>query len=122
MSNKPKTVSEYISSKPKEARDRLSELSEYLWIADPEAKQELKWGKPAFVDDGILYVFSGSKSHVSLHPTPSVIDHFRKELSGFTVSANTIQFPLDKPIPKSIVLKLAKFRVKEKKLKGIGWK
>jgi uncharacterized protein YdhG (YjbR/CyaY superfamily) len=54
MTDKPKTVEEYISSKPKEAQERLEELRRYLKLADPDADEELKWGKPAFVNNGIL--------------------------------------------------------------------
>ncbi len=122
MPEKPKTVQEYIFSRPEEAQKRLSELREYLKVADPAAIEELKWGKPAFVSNGILYVYAAAKKHISLHPTPSVIDHFRGELEFLISSDNTIQFPIDKPIPKDIVVKVAKFRVSEKNEKGINWK
>lgn len=122
MTDKPKTVEEYIASKPKETQERLEELRSYLNLADPAAVEELKWGKPAFVNNGVLYVYAAAKKHVSLHPTPSVINHFRKELKSFKLSDNTIQFPLDNPIPKEIVIKLATLRVHEKNEKGVGWK
>ncbi|MDO3380602.1 iron chaperone [Gilvimarinus algae] len=122
MTSKPKAVKEYLSSKPREVQQRLEELRSYLQLADPKAKEELKWGKPAFTNNGILYVYAGLKKHISLHPTPSVIAAFHEDLKGYTCSENTIQFPLDKPIPKALVIKLAKFRVFEKLEKGIGWK
>lgn len=122
MADKPRTVEEYIASKPKEAQRRLEELRSYLSLADPAAVEEMKWGKPAFVRDGVLYVYAGAKKHISLHPTPSVISQFRKDLKSFKLSENTVQFPLDKPIPKDIVMKLAAHRVHEKNEKGIGWK
>ena len=60
MTDKPKTVDEYIASKPRETQVRLEELRSYLKLADPTAIEELKWGKPAFVRDGVLYVLVGS--------------------------------------------------------------
>ena len=122
MEGKAKTVQEYISAKPRQAQQRLCELRDYLKSADPTAIEELKWGKPAFVNNGILYVYAVAKKHISLHPTPSVIEHFREELESFKLSDNTIQFPLDNPIPREIVVKLATLRVHEKNAKGIGWK
>ncbi len=37
MTEKPKTVQEYISTKPKDTQKRLFELREYLKAAYPEA-------------------------------------------------------------------------------------
>lgn len=122
MTVKPKTVREYISSKPKEAQKRLSELRKYLKAADPCASDELKWGKPALVNNGILYVYAAAKNHISLHPTPSVIAHFRGELGSFVSSDNTVQFSLSDPIPETVVTKIAKQRIFEKDKKGIKWK
>jgi uncharacterized protein YdhG (YjbR/CyaY superfamily) len=122
MTAKPKTIQEYIESKPKETQERLEELHSYLKLAVPEADEGLKWGKPALIHNGILFVYAGFKEHVSLHPTPSVINTFRKELEAYKLSDNTIQFSSDKPIPKELVLKIANLRVYEKNEKGIGWK
>ena len=122
MKVKPTNVEEYISSKPPKAQERLRELRGYLKLADPNAAEELKWGKPAFTNDGILYVYSASKTHLSLHPTPSVIEALHEELKTHSLSGNTIRFPLDAPIPEALVLKIAGLRVFEKNEKGIGWK
>jgi uncharacterized protein YdhG (YjbR/CyaY superfamily) len=122
MTGNPATVEEYIASKPREARKRLEEMRRYLRHADPGAEEELKWGKPAFVNNGILYVYAAFKKHISLHPTPSVISAMRKDLEVFEVSENTIQFPLEQPIPGKLVEKIASLRVCEKNDKGIGWK
>jgi uncharacterized protein YdhG (YjbR/CyaY superfamily) len=122
MTKKAQTVDEYISAQPQETRERLEELRSFLALADPNAHEELKWGKPAFVNQGILYVYAASQQHVSLHPTPSVLNTLRNELTAFTVSSNTIRFALDQPVPKALVLKIAKLRVYEKTRSGIGWK
>ena len=122
MATKPTNVKEYISSKPGEVQEKLEELRAYLKIADPNASDELKWGKPAIVNNGILFVYAGFKKHISLHPTPSVVSAFHKELEIYKLSENTIQFPLDTPIPKDLVVEIAKLRVFEKNEKGIGWK
>ncbi|MCB1668654.1 MAG: DUF1801 domain-containing protein [Porticoccaceae bacterium] len=122
MTEKPKTVQEYIATKPKDAQKRLFELREYLKAAYPEASEELKWGKPALVHNGILYVYAAAKKHISLHPTPSVISYFRNEFGSLISSDNTIQFSLNDPIPEKVVMKIAKQRIFEKENKGIKWK
>ena len=122
MADKPKTVEEYISSRPEQLPERLEELRSCLRLADPNAHEELRWGKPAFVNEGILFVYAGFKKHISLHPTPSVIMAFRNDLETYKLSDNTIQFPLADPIPKELVVAIAKLRVFEKSEKGMGWK
>ncbi|NVK55320.1 MAG: DUF1801 domain-containing protein [Alteromonadaceae bacterium] len=120
--DKPKTVEAYIASKSKEAQQRLEELRRCLRLADSNADEALKWGKPAFVNNGILYVYAAFNKHISLHPTPSVINAFRNELNAYRLSDNTIQFPIEKSIPKDLIIKMAELRVFEKNEKGVGWK
>jgi uncharacterized protein YdhG (YjbR/CyaY superfamily) len=40
-----------------------------------------------------------------------VIAAFKKELKGFTTSKGTIHFPVDKPLPTTLLRKLVKARV-----------
>jgi len=115
------TVQEYIEALPDTTRERLQELRRCLRSVIPHATEELKWGKPAFVDNGILFVYAAHKNHVSLHPTPQVIQALRQEMSQYISSENTIRFSLDCPIPEAIVLKIANLRIIHKE-KGVRWK
>ena len=122
MSNKPVTVVEYIEAKPLQVRLRLNELRSFLRAAYPDAEEMLKWGKPAFVCNGILCIYAGYKSHISLHPTPSVIQSLVEQLHEYKVSENTIQFLVDQPIPKDLILQIASLRGVQKAEYGMGWK
>ena len=90
--------------------------------AAPGAKQELKWGMPAFSYDRILVTFGGFKEHIGFFPTPSAIRAFRKELAGYKVSSATIQFPLDEPLPKTLIRRITKFRVSESRSRDAKWR
>lgn len=122
MSVKPSTVRQYIASKPAFAQQRLNELRACLLAANPNAVDELKWGKPALVDDGILYVYAVFTKHISLHPTPSVIDAFKDQLQAYKLSGNTVQFPLNTAIPEPLVTEMARLRMIQKTEHGTGWK
>jgi uncharacterized protein YdhG (YjbR/CyaY superfamily) len=61
--------------------------------------------------------FAAFAKHCSLFPTPSVIEAFKNALKGFTTSKGTIQFPIDKPLPTSLVKKLVKARVAQNESK-----
>ena len=122
MTVKVDSVEGYILSKPPKARQRLSELRRLLRRAAPEASEALKWGKPAFIEDGILFQYAALKNHISLHPTPSVIDALRDQLQSYEISQNTIRFSQDHPIPEELVLQVAFLRLSQKIEQGRGWK
>ncbi len=98
------------------------ELRCYLKQVVPDAREELKWGKPALIDDGILFQYAAFKSHVSLHPTPSVVNALRDQLQSYETSSNTIRFPLDQPIQKELVIQIASLRLRQKMEQGMNWK
>lgn len=115
MSNtksKPSSVDEYIAAAPVLAQKRLRETHRCLRQAAPDAEEGLKWGTPALSYGTILFIFAAHKNHISLYPTPSAIRAFAKELEGFKTSSSTVQFPLDRPLPLSLIRQIADFRVK----------
>lgn len=122
MAPSVRSVEDYIVSKPPIARRRLSELRSLLRQVAPDATEALKWGKPAFISDGILFQYAASKSHISFHPTPSVIDALRDQLCSFALSQNTIRFDLSHPIPETLVRQVAELRLFQHRELGLGWK
>jgi len=119
---KPKTIPEYIAAAPLPVQEKLYQLLACIRKAAPGAEESLKWGKPAFSYDRILVVFAASKNHVGFYPTPSAVKAFAKELSGYKTGSGSIQFPLDKPLPVSLVSKITRFRVKESREEDVKWK
>ena len=118
---RPTTVSEYIAAAPKEARGRLRELRALIAAAAPGASQSLKWSMPAFSYMRILVTFAAFKKHVGFFPTPSAIREFSKDLVGFKTSAGAVQFPYDKPLPRALITRITKFRVRELRARDAKW-
>lgn len=117
---KPTTISEYIASFPDGVQEQLNQMLECLRKAAPGATEGLKWGQPALSYEWILFQFAAFKNHISLYPTPSVIKALESELVDYETSSSTIQFPLDKPLPVSLINKVASYRVEEAK-NGVKW-
>jgi uncharacterized protein YdhG (YjbR/CyaY superfamily) len=117
---KPTTIEEYIAQAPKAAQPKLREILEILRTAAPGAKENLKWNQPALSYDWILFQFAAFKNFISLYPTPSIVKKLKKELGDYAASTMTIKFALDKPLPKTLIAKIAKERVKEAK-NGVKW-
>jgi uncharacterized protein YdhG (YjbR/CyaY superfamily) len=118
---KPKTVNEYIQQAPRAAQIKLRELRGCLKKVAPKATEGLKWGTLAFSYERILFTYAAFNKHLGFYPTPSAIREFKKELKEYTTGKGSVQFPLDKPLPVSLIKKIAKFRIKELKEKDAKW-
>jgi uncharacterized protein YdhG (YjbR/CyaY superfamily) len=77
----------------------------------PRATETISYRIPAIEYKGVLVWFAAFSNHCSLFPTASVIEAFKNELRGFSLSKGTIHFPTDKPLPAALVKKLVKARV-----------
>jgi len=110
---RPKNITEYIDAAPKEAQEKLREMLACIREAAPGAEESLKWGKPAFSYQRILVMVASFKHHIGFYPTPSAVRAFADDLSEYVTGDNSIRFPLDKPLPLSLIRKITAFRVKE---------
>jgi len=54
-------------------------------------------------------------------PTPSAMVPFKTELEKYKTGKGSISFPYDQPLPKTLITKIAKFRVKELREKDVRW-
>ena len=107
-----KSVDDYLAGVPQPARGTLNKIRATIRsAAPPEATEVISYGIPAFKHNGVLIWFAAFSNHCSLFPTAAVIEKFKSELKGFTISKGTIQFPTDKPLPVALVRKMVKARV-----------
>ncbi len=107
------TIDEYIAAFPGEVQLLLQQIRETIHKAVPEAEEAIKYAIPTFVFHGNLVHFGGYKEHVGFYPAPTGTEAFKKELSPYKTSKGTVQFPLNKPLPLSLITKIVRFRVKE---------
>ena len=114
----PKTVDEYLAGVPEPARSTLNKIRATIRSAAPaEATEGISYGMPAFKYKGPLIWFAAFSDHCSLFPTAAVIEAFKNELKGFSTSKGTIHFPMDKPLPTTLIKKLVKARVAQNESK-----
>ncbi len=107
-----KTVDQYLAAVPEPARSTLNRVrSAIRSAAPPEATEIISYGIPAFRHKGVLVWFAAFSNHCSLFPTASVLEKFRSDLKGYSISKGTIQFPVDKPLPAALIKKMVKARV-----------
>ena len=115
-----KNIDEYIAAFPVEVGKKLAEMRSAVRKAAPEAEEAMAYAIPTFKLHGNLVHFAAFDHHIGFYPTPGGIIAFKKELSRYQSAKGSVQFPLDEPLPLTLVTKIVKFRVKENvsKVKG----
>ena len=108
-----KNIDEYIAGFPKDIQVILEKLRSTIREAAPGAAETINYGIPTFTLKGNLVHFAAFKKHIGFYPTPSGIEKFKNELSGFEGAKGSVQFPLDKPIPYDLISEIVAFRVSE---------
>lgn len=114
-----KTVDQYISTFPPETQALLQQMREAILKAAPKAQETISYNMPGYRLNGMLVWFAGYKNHIGFYPKPSALKTFSKELSMYKSSKGAVQFPIDKPLPISLVTKMVKHRIKENAAKVI---
>ncbi|MGZ8558565.1 MAG: iron chaperone [Chitinophagaceae bacterium] len=111
--NQVQTINEYIAGFPKNVQDILEKLRDTIRKAAPGSEETINYAIPTFTLKGNLVHFAAFKNHIGFYPSPSGIEAFKKELSIYEGAKGSVQFPIDKPLPLSLITKIVKFRVKE---------
>ena len=108
----PKNIDDYLASVPEPARSTLQKVRAAIRSAlPPGATETISYKIPAFKHGEIIIWFAAFANHCSIFPTARVIEQFKNDLEAFTISKGTIQFPVDKPFPASLLKKMVQARL-----------
>jgi uncharacterized protein YdhG (YjbR/CyaY superfamily) len=111
-SDSPNSIDEYLAGVPEPARTTLNTIRATIRAAvSPEATEVISYRIPAVKYKGMLVWFGAFSDHCSLFPGPGIMEAFKDELKRYSISKGTIQFPLDKPLPATLLRKIVKARV-----------
>lgn len=117
MSNKKefKSVKEYLDAQPEKTRKALLELKKSILKVVPNATELLNYNIPAYAltkggkrEQQIM--IAGYKNHVGLYPHPTTMEKFDIELKNYKKGKGSVQFPLDKPLPKDLIERMVEYR------------
>jgi uncharacterized protein YdhG (YjbR/CyaY superfamily) len=117
--NNVTSVDDYIAEQPVEIWEKLNELRQVIKRAAPKADEAISYGMPAYKFQGVLVYFGAYQNHIGFYPTGSGISAFKKELSVYVGSKGTVRFPIDKPLPLTLIKKIVRFRLKENEQKQL---
>ncbi len=116
------TIDEYIKSFPKDVQNVLKTLREEIKKELPEETIEtISYGIPTFKLNGKYVVyFAGFKKHISIYPILHAEGDIKKEIEPYIKGRGTLQFPLNKPLPFSLIRKVVKGLLKENKERALS--
>lgn len=118
MSGTPqdKSVDQYFNAQPEETKQALLELKECILTAAPEASELLNYNIPAYalVPGGKReqqIMIAGYRTAVGFYPHPTAMEAFAPELAEYKKGKGSVQFPLDRPLPKELIIRMVRYRM-----------
>lgn len=107
------SIDEYIASFPKATQTKLKQMRAAVRSAAPQAEEKIAYQIPTFYQEGNIVHFAAFKNHIGFYPAPRGLEKFKKELSKYEGTKGAVRFPMDKPLPLSLVRKITKYRLAE---------
>jgi len=109
----PEEIDAYLEPLPEEVRSALERLRCIIRETAPGCTERVSYGIPIFRLQRDLVGISAHKNHCSLHSmSPPLMKAMAEELKGFQVSGATIHFSPEKPLPRELVEKVIRERIK----------
>lgn len=108
-------VESYLAGVESPQRETLERVRVTIRSLLPYAREELKYGMPAFTLDGKgVASYAAFKQHCSYFPMSGVvIEQAGDALDGYETSRGGIRFPVDGPLPIDLIRRLVKLRMAE---------
>jgi uncharacterized protein YdhG (YjbR/CyaY superfamily) len=115
-SPKSTDVDAYIANHPPTVRRRLTEMRAFVRAAAPGATESISYRIPAYKLNGVLVYFAAHSAHIGFYPlTKRIREELGQVLAPYTtkVAKSTARFPLDRPIPRALVTRMVRIRLRE---------
>jgi uncharacterized protein YdhG (YjbR/CyaY superfamily) len=112
------SIDDYIAGFPADVQLLLKQVRATIRKAAPDATETIKYRLATFVLNENLVHFGAFKNHIGFYPTSSGIAAFKDKLPPYKSSKGAVQFPIDMPMPLSLIERIVKFRVKEVRAKS----
>ena len=107
----PTTIDEYIAAFPPEVQAILQKIRATIHKAVPDAEETISYQMPSFKLRNHLVYFGAFKTHIGLYP-PVQDQALQAEASKYAGEKGNLRFPLDQPIPYTLIGKIVKARAK----------
>ena len=111
----PLAVDDYLAAAPSPQRETLESIRSTLRAILPHADECMKYSMPAFALDGHgVAGYASFTSHCGYFPFSStVLVAAGESIAAYETSKGGLRFPIDKPLPVSLLRRLVKLRLAE---------
>jgi uncharacterized protein YdhG (YjbR/CyaY superfamily) len=108
-------IDAYLAKLGEPKRTTLSELRQTIHDIIPDAEQCISYRMPAFRLQGrVVAGFAAFTNHLSYLPhSGSVLSELGDDLAGYVSTPGALHFPVDQPLPRSLVEKLIEVRLRQ---------
>ncbi len=108
-------IDSYLAGLDEVSRDALQRLRRRILEEVPDAEECISYGMPAFKLHGKTVAgFAAFKNHLSYLPhSGSVLGALSTDLTGYEMTKGSLHFPVDEPLPASLVHDLVTTRMRE---------
>lgn len=113
MVSHPLDIDEYIAEAAPAAQPILNEIRRVVRAAAPKAEECISYRMPAFKQDGVLIYFAAFTHHIGVFPPVSGDATLEKAVAPYAGPKGNLRFPMDRPIPYTLIRKIVKLRLQQ---------
>ena len=109
----PKSIDEYIAAFSPDVQAILERVRLTISRSAPSAQETISYQIPTFTLHGALVHFAAFRHHIGFYPPVQGDARLEKAISSYAGEKGNLRFPLDQPIPYSLIERIVKLRVKQ---------
>lgn len=108
-------IDTYLAGLDEPKRRTLQQLRETILEIVPDAEQCISYSLPGFrVQGQVVAGFAAFKNHLSYLPhSGSVLSELGDDVAGYRGTKSSLHFPIDRPLPRPLVEKLIRTRLRQ---------
>lgn len=102
----------YFRVHPPATVKRLAEMRALILALVPGALEKISYGIPTVFIKKNLVHYGAYEHHIGFYPGAATMAAFQSRLAPFTTGKGSVQFPLDRPLPKGLIQAMVRYRLK----------
>ena len=105
------TVDDYIAKYPPKVQAILRRIRRTVRRLAPNAHESISYRIPAYALNGRLLYFAAFHDHIGLYPPVRGNAALARAVAPYANEKGNLRFPLDRPIPYTLIERIVRFKV-----------
>jgi uncharacterized protein YdhG (YjbR/CyaY superfamily) len=106
-------IDDYIASFTPDVQKILQKIRVTIRQAAPDAQECISYNMPAFTLQGTVVYFAAFKKHIGFYPPVRGGAKLAKAISPYAGEKGNLRFPLNQPMPYTLIARIVKLRVRQ---------